>query len=124
MWRVAHPVHEAQRRIGQEPLAGVVFDDHGLAGHPNSFAQQRLRIRRVVKHIDEHGDVYAAISVRDRGSIERHHGNRRIRAHQDIDPADRQIRSSLGDETVNGPVTAPDIEYRRVCWQQVGEQPA
>src|SRR5262249_30711091 len=37
--RIAHTIHEAKRRSGDEPLEQVVLDQHDVAGHARRLAQ-------------------------------------------------------------------------------------
>ena len=39
MRAVAHPIHQAQRGIGQELVVQVIFKEHKRPRHPRGFAQ-------------------------------------------------------------------------------------
>lgn len=87
MGRIADPVHEAQRHIGEHPFTQMVLDDDTLLGNALGLGHQSIGRLGMVQDVDEQRHVEMSISPGDAGTVKCGHG--------DIGPRAQQVETDI-----------------------------
>ena len=111
MRRVPNPIHRAQRQMVQLVLAQVVLDDHRLASDAGCFADQDLRIIRVVQNIHEGHHIDAVILHWDRRAIKQRDRNMDCLALHDVDALHLGAILARADHFGDLAITGADIQH-------------
>lgn len=112
MMGVTNPIHETESYVRKKALAEMVLDqDHSTDAC--CLPQQDVGICGVVQDVDKHQGVEARIRIRNFCAIEPLNGYSRVWSNKDVDAHNGDIRSLTGDEEIERPVPAANVENTR-----------
>lgn len=119
---VADPIHQAKRYIVQRVFIEMVFDQNMRTAYAAGLGEERGNIGGVMQNIDKHANVKKGIGKRELEPVIGDTRNLAVRAHQEFDSLNGNIRAKAGDQTGNSAVTATDVQNRGALGNLAGQQ--
>ncbi|HWY42611.1 MAG TPA: hypothetical protein VNX66_03890 [Candidatus Sulfotelmatobacter sp.] len=109
---ITDPIHEFEDQKIQAIFTEMILDQKKPAAYASKFAQGGSNIVRMVKNVNAHANVEAAVSVRKPFAIILLARNLASRPDQNFHSLDSHIRAHAHDQTGDGTATATDIKRR------------
>jgi hypothetical protein len=120
MMGVSNPIHETKSYVGRKALAEMVLDQNHFT-HACCLFEQEVGIYGVVQDIHKHHGVEARIRIRNVRAIERLDGYSRVRPNKHVDAHYGDVGSLTGDEEIERPVPAANVENTRCGRNKSGQ---